>query len=213
MRPIRLLAVATVVVLTAAGCSTPPWEVAAQSAGPSPDASAKPTPTPTPSPTPKPSPKPSAAKPVKNDLATGSAHSTLTAGAVTMKVDYWSNLNMAAWTPAAAKPLNMSLTTTLDGGAANQGVFITKVSMVPTVTGPKGGLAGPEAIVDQATTTPGYSVRKPQSYSAVFTIPALDTAATSVTLSITYEMVVQTAPKSKQYSKQTASDSLSIVLG
>ncbi|MGI8457697.1 MAG: hypothetical protein ACR2LI_06260 [Propionibacteriaceae bacterium] len=209
MRPIRLLAVATLLVVTAAGCSTPPWQVAG-SASPSADASA--TPTPTASGTPKSSPTAKAVKPVKNDLATGSAHSTLSAGAVTMKVDYWSNLSMAAWTPAVAKPLNMSLTATLDGGADNQGVFITKVSMVPTVTGPKGVLQGPAAIVDQATTTPGYSVRKPQSYSSVFTIPALDTAATSVSLSITYEMVVQTAPKSKQYSKQTASDSLSIVL-
>jgi hypothetical protein len=208
VRPIRRLAVATlpVVLLALTGCSTPPWEVAS-SAGPSPgDASATPTPTPTPTATPK------ATRPVKSDLATGSAHSTLTAGAVTMKVDYWSNLNLAAWTPAAAKPLNMSLTTTLDGGAANQGVFITKVSMTPSVTGPKGALAAPAAIVDQATTTPGYAVRKPQSYSSVFTLPALDPAATSVALSITYEMVVQTAPKSKQYAKQTASDSLSIVL-
>jgi hypothetical protein len=46
----------------------------------------------------------------------------------------------------------------------------------------------------------------------VFTIPAFDAAATSVSLTITYEMLLQTTPTSTQYAKQTATDDLSIVL-
>ena len=80
------------------------------------------------------------------------------------------------------------------------------------VAGPAGALAAPAALVDTSTVSPGYYVKSPYSYSQTFVIPAVDPAATSVTLSINYEMLLQTSKNSKSYSKQTASDTLTVAI-
>jgi hypothetical protein len=46
----------------------------------------------------------------------------------------------------------------------------------------------------------------------VLTLPTVDAAARSVTLNLTYDLLAQSAPKSKRYLKQTASDTLQIAL-
>jgi len=103
------------------------------------------------------------------------------------------------------------VTASLSGGS-KQGIFLTQVTLTPTITAADGTATALGAITDEATTTPGYLIRKPYTYGSVFTIPAFDAAATSVSLTITYEMLLQTTPTSTQYAKQTATDDLSIVL-
>ena len=56
-------------------------------------------------------------------------------------------------------------------------------------------------------------IRSPYSYSQVFQLPAVATDATSVTISLTYDVLVQTAPKSSDYARQTATDQLTVPLG
>ncbi len=51
--------------------------------------------------------------PVPNDLSGGATQRTLTAGAVTATVDYWSTLAMDQWTAEAVKPVSISLITTV----------------------------------------------------------------------------------------------------
>ncbi|MET1006508.1 MAG: hypothetical protein ABWX96_13235 [Propionibacteriaceae bacterium] len=204
----RRSALLVVVLVSAlAGCGTPPWKTDA-SPTPAARSSAK-TVSATPKPTVAPSVTPSAAEPVQNDLATGSAKRRLEAGGVRIKVNYWSTLDMADWTQNALKPLNLSASAAFIDGS-EQDIFLSKVSVNMSVAGAKGALTSPDALVDASTVTPGYLITSPSSYGQVFTVPALAAGATSVTLTLTYELLVQSAPKAKTYSKQTASNDLVI---
>ena len=148
---------------------------------------------------------------IQNDLSSGSTQRNLTAGNISLAVNYWSDLAMDSWTAGANKPLNMSMVATL---AADEGqrVYLSKVTVVAAVTGPKGTLTAPAALVDQANVAPGYLVKSPYSYGQSFVLPALDGAATSISLAITYELLLQTTPTSAEYAKQTATDLLTIAI-
>ncbi|QGU28857.1 hypothetical protein D7D94_07340 [Microbacterium oryzae] len=146
-------------------------------------------------------------EPVVNDLETGSAKRQLDAGAVVADVTYWSDLALDQWTAAAAKPLSLSLSTTITPNDG-QGVYLQRASV--TVV-PDGGEALP--VQEDASTEPhGYLVLSPYSYSQTFTIGAVPDGTRSVTLQIRYEFLVQTTPTSDEYAKQTATDSLTVAI-
>ena len=163
--------------------------------------SASPTPTPTPSASPK----------IKNDLGKGSAKSELTAGGVQLKINYWSTLNIGEWTPAATKPLSLSMNGRFADGAT-QDIFLNNVTVTIDVHGPEGQLPAPADLTDIASVSPGYLITAPNAYVKVFNLPGLDPQAESITLNLTYELLVQRAPKSKTYLKQSAGDTLVIAL-
>lgn len=194
----RLLAALLLLPLLAA-CGSPPWEQdAASAASPSASASASPSPSAT------------VAK-VKNDLAKGSVKRQLAAGGVNLSVNYFSTLSMAQWTPEATKPLSLGVSGSF-GDGSKQDIFLSTVTANIDVQGAEGPLAAPEPLTDQADVAPGYLIKSPSSYSQVFTLPALPPAARSVTLNLTYELLAQSAPKSKTYLKQSASDTVVIAL-
>lgn len=207
MRTRGLLASVAVLCLTLAGCGTPPWKEGSTAATPAPVSAAPPSTATTPSPT----PTPKAAK-VRNDLAKGSAKHQLSAGGVKISVSYWSTLDMASWTPEATKPLNLSLSADFTDGS-DQNLFLSSVTLTADVKGAEGTtLQPPEPLVDQAPVTPGYLITSPSSYVKVFSIGEVDQGATSLTLNLTYEVLAQSAPKSKQFLKQSAGDTLVIAL-
>jgi hypothetical protein len=148
---------------------------------------------------------------IENDLANGSTQSTLAAGNISLAVNYWSDLPMDEWTAGANKPLNLSMIATL-AGDEGQRIYLSKVTVVAAVTGPDGSLAAPASLVDEANVAPGYQVKSPYSYSQSFVLPALDPAATSISLAITYELLLQTTPTSGEYAKQTTTDLLTIAI-
>jgi len=148
---------------------------------------------------------------VENDLATGSVERTLAAGNISLGINYWSDLPMDQWTPAANKPLNLSMIATL-AGDEGQRIYLSKVTVVAAVDGKNGSLAAPASLVDEANVAPGYQVKAPYSYSQSFVLPPLDPAATSISLAITYELLLQTTPTSAEYAKQTATDLLTIAI-
>ncbi|GAB2585713.1 hypothetical protein [Microlunatus antarcticus] len=199
-RPLSAAAAAAA-LLVAAGCSTPPWEAASTTA------------TPVAVPTPEvvtPAPAPVRAK-VKNDLSRGVAKHTLDAGAIELKTVYYSNMPMAQWTPEANKPLTLSLTADFPEGY-KQDIYLAEVDVRIDVTGPDGPLASPAPIVDQATVSPGYLIKKPNSYGNVFTVPAVPEGAQSVTLTFTYQLLAPSKPKSKTYSKQVTTDTVTVAI-
>lgn len=196
IRPLRaaaLLAASAALAVGLAACGTPPWE--------QPGAAGGTTPTPT----------PSRIVPVHNDLQTGSTKRSLKAGDITLDVDYYSTLDIGQWYSDADKPLSFSATASL-GSDQGQSVYLSRVTISTTVQGPKGALAAPPQISDQASVSPGYFVKAPYSYGETFVIPPVDKSATSVTFSIVYELLLQTTPTSDTYSKQTASDTLTVAL-
>ena len=146
-----------------------------------------------------------------NDLATGSVQRSLTAGAIALGIDYYSTLTMDKWTADANKPLTFNLKGTLLSDAGQQ-IYLSRVTLVLGVNGPDGALPAPAAIGDLATVSPGYSIKDPYTYNQTFILPAVDQAATSLTLSFTYELLLQTTPTSTEYAKQTATDTLTIAL-
>ena len=180
--------------LALGGCGVPPWEVGQTTAPPTRTSTAAPT-----------------IETVVNELASGSTRRTLTAGAITLTVDYWSSLSMDQWTAGALKPLDFSMSATL-ANDEGQGVFLSRVTMTPAVDGPDGALPAPSPLVDSSNISPGYLVKSPYSYSQHFEIGSLDPAATSITLGISYELLLQTTPESSEYAKQTASDTLTIAI-
>jgi hypothetical protein len=183
-----------IVVGALSGCGAAPWAAPTASSTPTPTAS-----------TPEP------IEVIVNDLATGSAKRSLTAGAITLGVDYYSTLTMDKWTADASKPLTFNIKGSLAGDAGQQ-VYLSRVTLVLGVNGPDGALPAPAAIGDLATVSPGYSIKDPYTYNQTFILPAVDEAATSLTLSFTYELLLQTTPTSTEYAKQTATDSLTIAL-
>ncbi len=186
------LALVTGAALT--GCGTPPWEDGGGSAS---DPTATPTAT--------------APAPVPNDLSSGSTQRELQAGAVAATIDYWSTLSMDQWTPGALKPLNMSLTTTVTPDDGKK-VYLQQASVVAIPATATGQLAPLAAQTDTATVNPGYLVLSPQSYSQTFQIGAVPEEADRVILQITYDFLMQTAPDSADYAKQTATDVLTVAL-
>ncbi|PRY70449.1 hypothetical protein B0I08_101585 [Glaciihabitans tibetensis] len=193
-RIVSWAAVALVAVSSLTACGAPPWT----------ESSATPTPTPV-------ATSPAPIEVIVNDLATGSVQRSLSAGAIALSVDYYSTLTMDKWTAAANKPLTFNLKGSLltDDG---QQIYISRVSLVVGVNGPLGPLAAPPTISDLATVSPGYPMKDPYTYNQTFILPAVDETATSLTLSFTYELLLQTTPTSTEYAKQTAADTLTIAL-
>lgn len=186
---IASLAVIGVVALT--GCGPAPWTVGDPEATPSASATVAP--------------------PVPNDLSSGSTQRELVAGAVTAKVDYWSTLSMDRWTAGAVKPLSVSLVTnvTPDDG---QKVYLQKATVTAVAAAGDRALAPLEPQTDAATVAPGYLVLAPYSYSQTFNVGPVDEKATSVSLQITFDFLVQTTPTSAEYAKQTATDTLTVAI-
>jgi len=185
----RTLTVLTVLALLAVGgCSTPPWEQGA---------SASPSPT---------------TAPVENDLKTGSRKRTLTAGAAELKVTYWSTLDLGEWVPQVPKPLNVVASATLDGGAKDQNVYLSAVTVATTAYAADGTPQVLEPVEDVADVKPGYLITKPSSFQQVFTLPAAAEGSTAVQITVTYELLIQSAPDSKTYLRQATSDSFQVPL-
>ncbi|MGO4783065.1 hypothetical protein [Cryobacterium sp. W22_MBD10_FK3] len=189
---VTALACAAALTLGLSACGQAPW------AGLDSSASATPTSKPT-------------ITAITNDLSTGSAQRTLTAGDATLTVNYSSTLNMGEWTAGANKPVSFALSAAL-GTDDGQGVYLAKVTVNTAVTGPTGPLDPPEPFVDQSAVPTGYFMKAPWSYGQTYVMSAVDPSATSVTLSFTYELLIQTTPTSAAYSKQTASDQLTIAI-
>ena len=180
------------VILALAGCGAAPWADGGD--GPSPSASTSTVPA-----------------PVPNDLSSGSTQRTLTAGAVSATVDYWSELSMDKWTASALKPLKLSLVTTVSP-SDGQKVYLQRATMVAVPGNASGALTALDPQIDQATTPPGYLVLSPYSYSQQFTVGAVPAEATFVTIELTYDFLVQTTPTSTEYAKQTATDTLTVAI-
>jgi hypothetical protein len=150
-------------------------------------------------------------QPVANDLSSGSTQRTLTAGAVSATVDYWSTLSMDRWTATALKPVNLSMTTTVTPDDGKR-VFLQRATMIAVPGNATTSFAPLAAQIDQAPTAPGYDVLSPQSYSQLFNVGEVPADATFVTLQFTYEYLMQTAPGSGDYAKQTGSDTLVVAI-
>ncbi|TIH29653.1 hypothetical protein [Subtercola vilae] len=184
-------------------CGVAPWQVSASGVPSASDASAAPSATPAPQAT---------ITPIVNDLATGTAQHLLQAGDIALTVNYFSTLSMDKWQASANKPVSFNMIGVL-GSDQGQRIYLSRVSLSPAVTDRDGkALAAPATLSDQATVAPGYFIKSPYSYSETFVLPPVDPAATEITLQFTFELLLQTTPTSSDYSKQTATDTITVAI-
>lgn len=186
-----VVVIAMVFPLTA--CGRAPWAAASTSV-PAPATSAVPV-----------------APPVSNDLSGGSTRRTLTAGAVSATVNYWSTLRMDRWTPTAVKPVSLSMVTTITPNDG-QKVYLQRATMTAVPANAAQTFAPLDPQVDQSTVSPGYLVLAPYSYSNTFNVGAVPPEATYVTIQFDFDYLVQTTPTSTEFAKQTASDTLTVAI-
>ena len=212
------LAAALTAALLLSACGTPPWEVEEDgSTGASESSDATGSSSAAPSATPSdgagasatPSPAPTLVQ-IVNDLASGSAQRTLTAGAASLTATYWSDLDMGSWTPDASKPVSLSLVATLDGDAP---IYLSRLHVVSIVRDETGTLVTElPQIADDARVTPGYAIGDPFSYSTTILVSPLDESARSVELTFSYEVLIATDAKGDAFAKQTAVDTLTVAI-
>ena len=208
-RPALLVLLAPALMLTA--CSQPPWQQDAVTSLPATAGSVAAPKTSTTPTTGTTTTTAASTSVVHNDLAKGSVERKLSAGGVQLTVHYWSTLPMGRWTASATKPLSVSVTAKFADDSL-QNVYLNSLAVSTDVNGAKGQLQGPAVITDQASMAPGYEVKAPGSYGNVIDLPAVDAAATSLTLNLNYQVLAQTAPNSKTYLKQAAGDTVVIAL-
>ncbi len=181
---------ALLLAATLSGCDALPW--ATPGASPSPSSTTVPA-------------------PVPNDLSSGSTARALSAGPVSVSINYWSTLNMADWTAGAVKPVSISLITTVTPNDG-QKVYLQRATMVAVPGTLDSALDPLSPQTDQSTVAPGYLVLDPYSYSQTFNVGPVPAEATLVTLQFTYDFLVQTTPTSTEYAKQSASDTLTVAI-
>ncbi|MBA8816863.1 hypothetical protein FHX48_001956 [Microbacterium halimionae] len=180
-----------VTALTA--CGPAPWNQAS---------SASPTPTSTATAVPA---------PVENDLSSGSTEREVTAGAVAATINYWSTLSMDQWTATSLKPISLSMSTTVTPNDG-QKVYLQRAVMVAVPGNATETFAALDPQIDESSVNPGYLVLDPYSYSQTFNMGEVPAGATFVTVQFTYDFLVQAAPDSTEFAKQTATDSLTIAI-
>lgn len=166
-------------------------------------------------PTPTATPSPVEVVPVQNDLALGSAHHELQAGGVGVAVDYWSTLDMGQWTAGAAKPITLAATLkgpNLGTSKKQQKAYISAFSVTSTAVDASGAVSAPVTVTDVSRQSPGYLAMAPYAYSTSFVIPAVAEGVRSVQLIVNYDVLEQSAPGSGDYSKATATDTLTVAI-
>ncbi|WP_432541345.1 hypothetical protein [Kineococcus sp. SYSU DK002] len=156
-----------------------------------------------------------AVEPVHNDLALGSAHHELPAGGTTLAVDYWSTLDMGAWTAEAAKPVQLAATITgphLGTGKKQQKAYVSTMTVTSSLIAADGTQSTGPTVQDTSRQTPGYLAMAPYAYSTSFVLPAVPAGTRSVELLISYDVLEQSAPGAADYSKATATDTLTVAI-
>ena len=77
---------------------------------------------------------------------------------------------------------------------------------------PDGGTQALETLIDKADVKIGFVITAPTSFGQVFTLPPAAAGTRWLTVTLTYQLLVQTAPEEKRYSRQAAVDILEIAL-
>jgi hypothetical protein len=158
-----------------------------------------------------PSAKPTRSKgAVRNDLRAGTLSRNFSVSGLSVRVTYSTPLKVAQWTPDVSKPLNVSLTTYAN--RRTQKIYLTRVRANIGVSDGAGSLQAPAPLLDEANISPGFIVTAPNSYGQIFVVPAVDSGALYLTIDFTYEFLLQVSPKSRDYEKQTARDSITVPL-
>jgi len=154
---------------------------------------------------------PSTAKRPHNDLERGRLARSLTAGNVSVNVQYSLRNPVQRWSAGVAQPLTVSVTTGLGQAQINRKIYLSRVTVYLDVSDKLGHLDSPESLVDKADISPGFLVTRPSSYTQVFVLPPLPAEATRLTIDFSFELLVlQPDSNPRDFSQEVATDTLVI---
>lgn len=189
LRRLALLPVTAAVLVSLSGCSLTTFA----SMTPRLPALTKPTATPSPSPT-----TPALRKP--GNLDTGSAQRVLDAAGLRLVVNYWTTQDATLWAPDSQGQVQLS--TTVLGASDKRIVKVTRVAVVGPPTVPHGSNV---VLLDDRGQ---FVVGTPFSYQTAFQLPIYPATTPGVSLTITVDLLVETAPGAGTYSRITQQDRL-----
>jgi hypothetical protein len=133
---------------------------------------------------------------VRNDLATGSAAHSLGAAGNQLAVNYWTDDDASAWTPASSPIIQVSakVSGAVDGKAVKITRFNARVDALNVVL---------------ANDTGDFAIGAPQAYSSAVLVPPNPGAGTT-RIVFTFDLLTETAPGTGVFTRQTVMDSLTI---
>ncbi|MEI4273280.1 hypothetical protein TEK04_16275 [Klenkia sp. LSe6-5] len=133
------------------------------------------------------------------ELDAGSVTHVLPAGDRQLVVDWWTTETATAWT--ATDPKTVQLSAHLEGGDPDAGieVLVTRFSAVLD-----DGTTRADVVDDSGE----FALQPPFTYGTVLSLPPSGATATSVTLAVQFDLLVETEPGSQRYFRQTVLDSL-----
>jgi hypothetical protein len=153
-----------------------------------------------------PSPSPSVSAPSvpirpSGPLDTGTVVHRLKQGNFTVQLTYWTADNAKVYTAAGVKTINVAAH--IEDTDSTHRIVVGTFEVIQD-----DGTARTTVTTDKGT----FDVTPPFPYNTVVTLPAATAGATTLTLSVRMDLLVETAPKSNSYYRSTALDTLTLPL-
>jgi hypothetical protein len=144
---------------------------------------------------------PSAPARPAGDLDAGSLTRTLPAGDRTVVIDYWTADEATTWT--AAEDKTIQLAAHVEGGDADTEVLVTRFAATTD-----DGTSRTLAAEDRGE----FALMPPFSYTTALSLPGTASTAAALTVSVQFDLLVETEPGSERYFRQTVLDALELPL-
>jgi hypothetical protein len=138
-------------------------------------------------------------------------------GGVKVTVKYSLRNRVQRWSPGVGQPLEVSMEAIHQqrigqySTPTDRKIYLSRVTAYLGVSDATGQLDSPDPLLDKADVKPGFFVTSPSSYTQVFVLPSMPDEATKLTIDFRYELLVlQSQSTTRDFSKQTATDTLVI---
>jgi hypothetical protein len=136
---------------------------------------------------------------VRGALASGSITHKIAAGAGALVITYWTTQNVATWTAGMRVPVQFAAH--LEGGNPRDRAYLTDLRVTLS-----SGDTSAESVLRQDSGR--FMLSSPYSYSSAIVLPPRADNAQRATANLEFDLVVETAPGSGQYVRQTVLDTL-----
>ena len=133
------------------------------------------------------------------DLSSNSLTRSLNAGSRKLVINYWTDQDPAQWT--ASRSTVISLAAHIEDGDRIHAVL---------VSGFHATLDDGTSVTTLADDKGAFTLTPPYAYSSALVVRASNPAATSATVILEYDLLVQTAPNMMAYFRQTVIDTIHI---
>ncbi len=133
------------------------------------------------------------------DLSNGSLTRSLDAGSRKLVINYWTAQDPAQWT--ATRSTVISLAAHINNGDKDHAVLVSRFHVT---------LDDGSSVTTLADDKGAFTLTPPYAYSSGFVVRAPHANATSATVIVEYDLLIQIAPNMMAYFRQTVIDTLHI---